>query len=150
MNTEDKLTGGCLCGAVRYEARGEPLGACHCHCEKCRRSSGSAFVTAVGFPTEAVTWIKEEPVAYRSSENASRLFCPHCGSSMAHQWLDIGTMWPFIGTLDDPESVTPEFHIFTKEQLSWVKLDDGLPCHLTFAPTRKGKQGDESFSPEVD
>lgn len=150
MGAEDKLTGGCLCGAVRYEAMGDPLGTCHCHCERCRRSSGAAFATAVGFPIEAVTWTKEQPASYRSSESASRLFCPHCGSSVAHHWVDIGTMWPYVGTLDDPESVTPEFHLFTKEQLSWVKLDDGLPCHSTFAPTRKGKEGDESFPPELD
>jgi len=150
MSGEEKLTGGCLCGAARYEAIGDALATCHCHCERFRRSSGSAFATAVGFPKEAVTWTKEEPVAYRSSENASRLFCPHCGSSMAHHWVDIGTIWPYVGTLDHPESVTPEFHLFTNEQLSWVKLDDGLPRHSTFAPTRKGKHGDESFSPEVD
>jgi hypothetical protein len=60
-------------------------------------------------------------------------------------WVDIGTLWPYIGTLDDPASVTPEFHIFTEEQIPWVKLDDGLPCYPQFPPTRKGKTGDEAF-----
>ena len=150
MSTNDRRSGGCLCGAVRYEALGDPLGTCHCHCERCRRSSGAAFTTAVGFPAEGVIWLKETPASYRSSESASRLFCPHCGSSVAHHWVDIGTMWPFIGTLDDPESVTPEFHLYTKEQLSWVKLNDGLPRHLAGAPTRIGKDGAEPYPPEID
>jgi len=150
MSTSDRLSGGCLCGAVRYEALGDPLDTCHCHCERCRRSSGSAFATAVGFPVGAVIWLKERPTSYRSSESASRLFCPHCGSSVAHHWVDISTMWPFIGTLDDPESVTPEFHLYTKEQLSWIKLDDDLPRHPAGAPTRIGKDGDEPYPPEIE
>ena len=58
-------------------------------------------------------------------------------------------MWQLAGTLDNPESVTPESHMFTKDQLSWAKFDDGLPCHSTFAPMRKGKEADESFPPEL-
>lgn len=138
-------TGGCLCGAIRYRAKGTPIGVCHCHCERCRRHSGAAFASAAGFPEESVEWIKGEPARYQSSESAARLFCSKCGSSIAHLWVDIGTLWPYIGTLDDPASVTPEFHIFTEEQIPWVKLDDGLPCYPQFPPTRKGKTGDEAF-----
>ena len=138
-------TGGCLCGAVRYETKATPIGACHCHCEQCRRHTGAVFASAVGFSTEEISWTNEQPSMYRSSENCGRLFCSRCGSALAQQWLDIGMLWPLIGTLDHPESVLPEFHMFTEEQIPWLKLDDGLPRHSKFPPSRKGKEGAESF-----
>lgn len=52
-------------------------------------------------------------------------------------------MWPLVGTLDHPESVTPECHMFTKDQIPWVKLDDDLPRHSTFSPMEETKQGDQ-------
>ncbi len=141
-------TGGCLCGAVRYRARGRPIGACHCHCERCRRHSGAVFASAIGFADEDVAWTQEEPSRYASSPSAARLFCSTCGSSIAHHWVDIGTLWPYIGTLDEPGLASPEFHIFTEERIPWIKLDDGLPCYAKFPPTRKGKQGDEEDFPD--
>ena len=143
MNESQIYEGGCLCGAIRYLAKGAPIGACHCHCDKCRRHSGAVFASAVGFPADDISWTNGQPALYQSSENVGRSFCGRCGSSLAHHWLDIGTVWPFIGTLDHPESVTPEFHMFTEEQIPWVSLDDGLPCHLRFPPQRKGTQGSE-------
>jgi len=143
MSDRQKLTGGCLCGAVRYETMGTPLRVAHCHCERCRRSTGAAFATGVCFPVKAVTWKRGEPVSYQSSKSFARLFCSRCGSSVAQHNLAAGTMWPLAGTLDRPEFVIPEFHMFIEEQLSWVKLDDGLPCHSTFAPTRSGKEEDD-------
>jgi hypothetical protein len=53
--------GGCLCGAVRFEARGEPTGSSHCHCEMCRRASGAPVVTFIGFAKDDVTWKKGAP-----------------------------------------------------------------------------------------
>lgn len=150
MTDQQKLTGGCLCGAIQYETVGKPLGMVHCHCERCRRSTGAAFVTGVCFPVEAVTWKQGEPASYQSSGSFARLFCSHCGSSVAQNNLATGMMWLLAGTLDHPESVTPESHMFTNEQIVWVKLDDGLPRHSKFAPTRKRVEGDKSFQPELD
>jgi hypothetical protein len=143
MSQDQAYEGGCLCGAVRYKATGEPLQVAHCHCERCRRSTGAAFATGVCFPVKAVTWKQGEPVSYQSSESFARLFCSQCGSSVAQHNLATDTMWPLAGTLDRPDSVTPEFHMFIEEQLSWVKLDDGLPCHSTFSPKRSGKEENE-------
>ena len=99
---------------------------------------------AAQFPGDAVIWTNEEPASYQSSETAARLFCSNCGSSIAHHWLDTNAVCPYVGTLDEPEAVTPEFHIFTSEQLSWVKLDDGLPRHAASAPVRLGQERDAS------
>ena len=144
MSDEQKFTGGCLCGAIQYEATGRPLEVTHCHCKNCRRSTGAAFATGVCFPVEAVTWIQEEPLSYQSSEGFGRLFCPKCGSSVAQHDESTGTMWPLVGTLDHPESVTPESHIFTRDQIPWAKLDDGLPRHSVFPSTGEAKEGDDS------
>ena len=85
------ITGGCLCGAVRYETTAEPIGACHCHCDRCRRHTGSLFASAVGFSTEDITWTNEQPAMFQSSDNCGRLFCARCGSTLGQQWLDILT-----------------------------------------------------------
>ena len=143
MGNDQVCEGGCLCGMVRYRATGEPLQVAHCHCEGCRRSTGAAFATGVCFPVEAVTWTQEEPISYKSSESFARLFCSRCGSSVAQYNLSTETMWPLVGTLDHPESVTPESHMFSKDQIPWVKLNDGLPRHSTFPPVREKEQGDE-------
>lgn len=134
------LQGGCLCGAVRYQATGKLLQVAHCHCEACRRSTGAAFATGVCFPVEAVIWTHQEPISFQSSENFARLFCPHCGSSVAQHNQSTGTMWPLVGTLDHPESVAPESHMFTKDQIPWVKLDDELPRHSTVPPIGEARQ----------
>ena len=143
MSRDQFYEGGCLCGAIRYKATGKPLQVAHCHCESCRRSTGAAFVTGVCFPVKAVTWTQAKPTSYRSSEHFARLFCSHCGSSVAQHNLSTGTMWPLAGTLDDPESVAPESHVFTKDQILWVKLDDDLPRHSTFPPREGTKRGDQ-------
>ena len=140
MSRGQVYEGGCLCGAVRYEAGREPLQVAHCHCKSCRRSTGAVFATGVSFPVEVVTWTQEDPSTYQSSENFARLFCSRCGSSVAQHNQGTGRMWILVGTLDHPESIVPESHFFTKDQISWVKLDDGLPRHSTFPPIREAKQ----------
>ena len=56
MNESQIYEGGCLCGAIRYRANGAPIGACHCHCGKCRRHSRAVFASAVGFPADDISW----------------------------------------------------------------------------------------------
>lgn len=129
MSDRQEISGGCLCGAVRYEAMGAPLQVAYCHCESCRRSIGAAFAIGVGFPAKDVTWIHQEPASYQSSENFARLFCSQCGSSLAQHNLSTAKIWLQIGTLDHPESVTPDLHMFADEKISWIKLKDALPRH---------------------
>lgn len=136
-----RTTGGCLCGAIRYAATGKPLQVAHCHCERCRKSTGAAFATGVCFPVEAVTWTQETPTPYRSSPGFARLFCSHCGSSVAQHNLGTDTIWALAGTLDCPDSVAPEFHMFTKGMVPWANLDDGLPHYPTFPPVTEAQGG---------
>ncbi len=123
-------TGGCLCGAVRYVATGEPRWAAHCHCTTCRRSSGNAMSTYAGYPREQVLYLADRPASYASSPGVSRSFCHTCGTPIAYE----GERWPdeihlFLCTLDDPESIRPQGHVHVSEQIAWLELADGLPRH---------------------
>ena len=129
--------GGCLCGAIRYSFEGDPLWACHCHCEICRRQTGAAFATFVGFPLNNITWIKGEPSQYQFSDGCQRGFCSECGSTLTFR--RDAELSVSVGSLDHPEWVTPEFHMMTEKQLPWIKLEDGLPCHLRFPPEGKDR-----------
>jgi len=128
--SEHGITGGCLCRAVRYRARAEPLWVAHCHCESCRRSSGAPFVTWAGFPKDAVTWEGDVPKRFVSSPGVGRSFCPSCGTPLAYE----GERWPdeqhlLVANFDDPNAVTPARHVYWAEHLRWIEPADDLPRH---------------------
>ncbi len=129
-----QITGGCRCGAVRYEAN-EPLSkGTVCHCRGCQRTTGSAFEAVVRFPRTAFRFTKGEPKRYRSSLIMEKCFCPHCGSTLTDQILvrksassNPDNVLVHIGTLDKPEAVSIASHYGVESQLPWVHFDDGLP-----------------------
>jgi hypothetical protein len=128
MNAQRVREGGCLCGRIRYRARGAPLNVCHCHCTMCQKAAGAAFVTWVYYPIQAVTFTKGKPVVYRSSKKAERMFCGACGTALTFQYLDDREgMDLTVCSLDDPQSVVPKDHIWTSTALRWAHTDDGLP-----------------------
>lgn len=121
-------TGGCLCGAVRYRATADPIRAVICHCETCRRVSGSAFLSFVHFPKASFTWTSGEPTRYRSSAFAERGFCPDCGSTLSmHEEVLGDRVQVSLGSLDRPEDVRPVDHVWTENQLPWLEIADELP-----------------------
>ena len=131
--------GGCLCGAVRFEARGEPLWVAHCHCTSCRKTTAAAFTTYAGYTPEAVTWSGEALKIHKSSPDVERGFCPRCGSSLTYA----SDRWPgeihlFASTFDTPGDLKPRAHVFVAERLPWVHLADGLPEFATTSPEHEG------------
>ena len=121
-------TGGCLCGAVRYRAAADPVRAVSCHCAICRRVSGAAFLTFVHFPLAAFRWTEGEPTRYRSSAGAERGFCGRCGSTLTmHETVLGDRVQVTLGSLDRPEDVRPDDHVWTESQLPWLRIDDDLP-----------------------
>ena len=126
------ITGGCLCGAVRYEAN-EPLSkGIICHCRVCQRTTGSAFEVVLMFPRAAFRFTKGEPKRYRSSSIMEKCFCPHCGSPLTDQYLvwksaksNPDMVLVHIGSLDKPEAVSIASHYGVEDQLPWVHFDDG-------------------------
>ena len=123
------LTGGCFCGAVRYEADGEPYSRAVCHCTVCRRTTGAPMVAFFSLRRDDFR-ISGPLSEFRSSDHAVRRFCSACGAQIVFDdsrypdELDIATC-----TLDDPAAAPPEFHIWTSSQVAWVKLADGLPAY---------------------
>ena len=121
-------TGGCLCGAVRYRASADPLRVVSCHCGACRRASGAAFMTFVHFPASAFEWIGGQPTRYRSSAEAERGFCAVCGSTLSmHEAVLADRVQVSLGSLDRPDLVRPDDHVWTTSQLPWLNLVDDRP-----------------------
>lgn len=127
-------TGGCLCGAVRYEASEPATSGGLCHCRVCQKTTGSAFEAIAMFPASVFRFTKGEPKRYRSSKIMEKCFCPDCGSTLTDRYL-VTVSGPYgpdnvfvhIGTLDEPEAVPITVHTGVESQLSWVHFDDGLP-----------------------
>ena len=130
MNNETrKTTGGCMCGAVRYEAEGEPINVLHCHCESCRSHTGAPVVTFVAFDEDKVKFPKTDRQIYNSSPGVKRGFCGQCGTPLT--WEGAGWDGPiievYISTLDDPNAFVPTFHGYHGERLEWFDVADSLP-----------------------
>jgi len=126
--------GGCLCGAVRFKAEGEPLNVRICHCRNCQKAMGSPFFARALFPQTALT-VEGETGRYPSSENVDRVFCKKCGTRL-FSWRRNGTAAGVaLATFDDRNAFAPTAHIWVQEKPDWLKLDDGLPQHLTTIPS---------------
>ena len=124
--------GGCACGAVRYRLASEPLFVHCCHCLNCQRQTGSAFVINVLIEADRVEVLsgKPEPVDVpRDDRSAQRIFrCPACRVAVFSNYTRPEVHFVRGGTLDDPSSVTPDVHIYTRSKLPWVNLPEGVPA----------------------
>ena len=138
------VSGGCLCGAVRYELASEPYDCGWCHCRTCQLYGGAPALPFASVPTGDFHWTRgEEAVRWVKSSNfGRRAFCSQCGSPLQvrvdHQPDTID--FPIV-TLDDPEPVKPEFHIFWARRVGWFDPRDGLPRHDRFRPETRGLEG---------
>jgi hypothetical protein len=125
----DKRSGGCLCGAVRYEVRGVLMHETLCHCTFCRRVSGAPVVAWFSVRPEAFRVTKGQLKNFRSSPFAVRGFCADCGTPVSYQRDGLNEMDVTTCSLDDPESVPPRDHTFVRSALTWAPIEDGLPRH---------------------
>jgi len=122
------IEGGCLCGAIRYRSTVHPVRGVICHCSMCRKHSGAPALSFFHFPAESFTWVKGEPKRYRSSRYAERGFCPECGSILTmHEEVLDDRVQVTAGSLDHPEYVNPDDHVWTQDQLPWLNICDDLP-----------------------
>jgi hypothetical protein len=125
--------GGCLCGAVRFKAEGEPVNVRICHCRNCQKAMGSPFFARALFEQSALT-VEGETGCYASSDLLDRVFCPKCGTRL-FAWRKVGTMAGVaLATFDDRNAFAPTAHIWVSEKMDWVKLDEGLPQYPEMAP----------------
>lgn len=122
------ITGGCLCGEIRYEIKGEDLGSVYCHCRMCQRWTGAPSNAGTGFRKSDFRITQGVPKAYASSLIANRSFCPTCGSSLLVGWDD-SSEWVYVQTvtLDHPENIAPASHMGIESQMPWHDIHDDLP-----------------------
>jgi len=133
--TSQTLTGGCLCGQVRYEARGAPQFAGLCYCGDCRKASGSGFMPFMGFAAEDVDFqgetFQSRVRAFRGGE-AVRNHCAHCGGLVFGGIVGEDTSHTvYAGSLDAPTAFEPKIAIFTRERPAWAALPPGLTAFET-------------------
>lgn len=127
----DKLTGGCLCGAVSYEAEGEPMIVGHCHCVDCRKTSGTGHGTHVAMMEDAVKFsgaMKPYARAADSGAMVTRYFCPACGAAI-YSTNDAMPGMAFLraSSLDDLDAVTPQMVVYKSRAPKWDLTDPALP-----------------------
>ena len=117
------LSGGCACGAIRYETDADPVLMLNCHCSDCQKASGSAYAAIVAVPKPAVR-LTGEPRYYKivgtSGKAIERGFCPNCGSQVTvklERFPDVLGLQ--AGSLDDPSRYKPTMDVFTESAQPW-------------------------------
>jgi len=132
------ITGGCHCGAVRYQISADPIFAGNCYCEDCRKMSGSGHVAVLAVPDQAVTVtgkLTEYTSTGGSSQPITRRFCPKCGSRVSTSATVMpGVMMVTASTLDDPTKFTSQMSVFTSRAPSWDQPPPGLPAFAEMPP----------------
>ena len=124
------VSGGCLCGRVRYEADAFLENGYICHCTICQRSTGQPAEITVLIKAGTLRYLKDEPEYYVSSPDGKRGFCGHCGSRLVWQALRAEDDWLTnitVGTLDRPQDALMTRHIYADTQLPWYKVCEDLP-----------------------
>ena len=128
------LEGGCACGRVRYRMEGGPLFVHCCHCRWCQRESGAAFALNAMIESARVTLLQEAPEAVMtptaSGKGQKILRCPHCRVALWSHYAGAGEKLSFlrVGTLDQPDRLPPDIHIYTASKQPWVMLPLGFPA----------------------
>jgi hypothetical protein len=133
--------GGCACGAVRYRLASDPLFVHCCHCLNCQRQTGSAFVVNVLIEADRVELLEgePEPVAVpRSGGKEQKIWrCAECQTALYSEYTSPRVRFVRAGTLDDPSSVAPDVHIFTRSKLPWLTLPESVPAFNVYYDTEK-------------
>lgn len=128
------LEGGCSCGAVRYRMTSPPLFVHCCHCRWCQRESGASFALNAMIETDRIELLTGEPEAVdtptESGKGQTILRCPACRVALWSHYAGAGEKIGFVrvGTLDTPDRLPPDIHIFTESKQPWVVLPPGTPA----------------------
>ena len=132
------LEGGCACGALRYKLTADPLIVHACHCRNCQRLTGSAFVTNIWIEKKFVETVSGVPKSFKLSGGSGNphevFFCDRCGTYLWSKYYAApgDTVLLRVGTLDRPEAIKPDVHIFTRNKLPWLDLPNDVPAFESF------------------
>jgi hypothetical protein len=128
------MDGGCTCGAVRYRMTGPPMFVHCCHCRWCQRETGSAFALNALIEADRVALLRGSPETVdtpsASGKGQKIVRCPVCRIAVWSNYAGAGDAVRFVrvGTLDDPDRLPPDLHIFTRSKQPWVVLPPGMPA----------------------
>jgi hypothetical protein len=133
-------TGGCLCGAIRYEISAEPMISGYCQCRDCQRTTGAGHASLMGFPEQAVQLTgtpKYHAVKAESGNTTSRGFCSSCGTWISGRLSAAPGMTVITaGSLDDPALFQPALVVFAKRANPWDMTDQALTQFSAMPPTQ--------------
>jgi hypothetical protein len=113
------FSGGCQCGAVRYNATARLDNAHICHCRMCQKASGSYFAALVGLPHDSFSWTRGTPSIFKSSETTERGFCSNCGTPLFCRYVEDQHFEISIASLDDPNAVNPKRQIGNESRVEY-------------------------------
>jgi hypothetical protein len=142
MNMKQPITGGCVCGALRYEIKAEPTLMLKCHCRDCQHVTGSGYAPAFLVPADALRVTQGQLRHHLTSSirrgKHKRGFCPECGSRITGGEFEKGDS-PFVGvlasSLDDPSLFQPQMDIFVSDAQPWDQMDPAIPKFEQYPPT---------------
>ena len=130
MTTEQKYTGSCLCGAIRFAIHGEIGDIIQCHCQRCRKSNGTAYATNAPVKISEFELISGQDVlkTFQSTVTTQRCFCGECGSPIYSIKQEAPDFYRLrIGTLDNALKQRPTMHIFVADKAEWDTICDDVP-----------------------
>jgi hypothetical protein len=133
-NEDRALDGGCTCRAVRYRMSSAPLFVHCCHCRWCQRETGTAFALNALIEADRVVVLEGSPEVVNTPSNSGKgqkiARCPHCRIALWSNYAGAGDRLRFVrvGTLDAPDRLPPDIHIFTASKQPWVVLPSGTPA----------------------
>ncbi len=131
------LEGGCSCGSIRYKLTASPLIVHACHCRDCQRITGSGFVINIWIENEFVERTGATPKSFTRKGGTGKdhevFFCANCGTYVWSRYhvAPGDALFVRAGTLDKPEAVKPDVHIFTRSKLPWLRLPEGARAFET-------------------
>jgi hypothetical protein len=138
----DVRQGSCLCGAIRYRVKGDPVRVYACHCTFCQRHTGGAFAVIAWFDEQNFELTGDLPTTYehRSDESNNLLrisFCIRCGTNFLMETVE---KYPRVraimcGTLDDPSSIKVDYHVWARSARNWMAFPDDVKVFQTSSGT---------------
>lgn len=135
--TSSTFRGSCLCGAVQYEISGEPMKFYHCHCQRCRKATGTGHASNLLVKPGAIKWLKGEELikGYKVPEaiRFTNRFCSVCGGRVPRYVKETDFIVIPAGSLDSEPPIRPQARIFWGSRANWSCSGDELPVHSEYA-----------------
>ena len=128
------MEGGCTCGSVRYRMTSQPMFVHCCHCRWCQRETGASFALNALIEADRVLLLTGEPEIVSTPSNSGKgekiSRCPKCRIALWSNYAGAGDALRFVrvGTLDEPDRLAPDIHIYTMSKQPWLKLSSEIPA----------------------